>query len=82
MEDEVLSAGDLRSTSDTRIVEEGSKGKDVPHFIVRPQIHREVVDKCYHTDFWSKSRMGRALPGETKVGREKRSGALQLILLK
>lgn len=39
MEDEVLSVGDLRSTSDTRIVEEGSKGKDVPHFIVRPQIH-------------------------------------------
>lgn len=82
MEDGVLSVGDLMSTSDTGIMEEGSKGKDVPHFVLRPQIHHEGVDKCYHTDFWSKSRMGRALPSETEVGRGKHSDTLQLILLK
>lgn len=73
MEDGVLSVGDLSSTSDTGIMEKGSKGKDLPHFILRPHIHHEVVDKCYRTDFWPKSRMDRALPGETKVGRGKLS---------
>lgn len=76
MEDGVLSAGDLSSTSDTGVMEKRSKGKDVPHFILTPQIHHEVMDKCYCTDFWPKSRMGRALPGETKVGRGKISGTL------
>lgn len=51
MEYGVLSAGDLMRTSGTRIMEEGTKGKDVPHFVFRPQIHHEVMDKCYHTDF-------------------------------
>lgn len=82
MEVGVLSVGDLMSISDTRIIEEGRKGKDVPHFILRPQIHHKVVDKCYHTDFWPKGMMGRALPGETEVGRGKYSGTSRLILLK
>lgn len=33
-------------------------------------------------DFWPKGRMGKALRGEAKVGREKYSGTSQLILPK
>lgn len=40
------------------------------------------VGKCYHPDFWPKSRLGRALAGETKLGRGKHSCTSQLILLK
>lgn len=70
------------SHSDTRIMEEGSRGKCAPRFASRPQIHHQELDQCYHPDFWPKSRMGRTLPGETKVGRGKHSGTSQLILLK
>lgn len=58
MEVRVLSVGDLMSISDTRIIEEGRKGKDVPHFILRPQIHHEVVGQVLPHRFLAKRQDG------------------------
>lgn len=80
----VLSDGDLVRTptltpESWRRTEAGGRKRFVSHPDLKSIIRKRT---SVTTDFWPKSRMGKALPGEAKVRREKYSGTSQLILLK